>query len=219
MHHGSEGECGNEAAQKVLNTHTQDGHTWGSKHVQSKTGTTHSVQLQQVFVKKKILLSALLHCSLRCSTSKLGDKAVGNGKMLKCLLSSLPPPNTCSVSSEGKWQSSVSGETQRNHRAYLLPLTLNYSLKPPEFLPNKTLQSATEDCRSHTDAPTDQTGRVGSGGLSCNIEKCETECFLFFFFGCIFLKSLYWFSSRGGRGYNVQSARPDRGTDSSSRDE
>lgn len=93
------------------------------------------------------------------------------------------PQNTCSVSSEGKWQSGVSGETQRNHRAYLslLPLTLNYSLKPPEFFLNKILQSATQDCWSHIDTPTDQTGRVGSGGLSCNIEKSETEWFFFFF--------------------------------------
>lgn len=64
----------------------------------------------------------------------------------------------------------------------LLPLTLNYSLKPPEFLQNKTLQSATQDCWSHTDTLTDQTGRVRSGGLSCNIEKSETECFSVSFF-------------------------------------
>lgn len=27
MHHGSEGECGDESAQEVLNAHAQDGHT------------------------------------------------------------------------------------------------------------------------------------------------------------------------------------------------
>lgn len=133
-----------------------------------------------------------------------------------------PPPrpqNTCSVSSEGKWQSGVSGETQRNHRAYLslLPLTLNYSLKPPEFFLNTILQSATQDCWSHTVAPTDQTGGVGSGGLSCNIEKSETECFFSWLsFPEIFVLGL---KQRRGRSLNFQTERLDRGTDNSDRDE
>lgn len=36
MHHGSEGERGDEASQKVLNAHTQDGHTWGTEHTENR---------------------------------------------------------------------------------------------------------------------------------------------------------------------------------------
>ena len=37
MHHGSEGERGDETAQEVLNTHAQDGHTWGSEHTRESS--------------------------------------------------------------------------------------------------------------------------------------------------------------------------------------
>lgn len=37
MHHGSEGESGDETAQEVLNTHAQDSHTWGNKHTRAKS--------------------------------------------------------------------------------------------------------------------------------------------------------------------------------------
>lgn len=36
MHHGSEGERGDETTQEVLNTHAQDCHTWESTHTQVK---------------------------------------------------------------------------------------------------------------------------------------------------------------------------------------
>lgn len=103
-----------------------------------------------------------------------------NSKQLKCLpLPSLPSPLVPKTHVVYSLRGS-GGETQRNHRAYPspLPLILNYSLKPPEFFQNKILQSATQACRSHTDTLTDQTRRVGSRGLSCNIEKFETVFFL-----------------------------------------
>lgn len=109
------------------------------------------------------VLSALLHFSYSSikKSKKRGD-AVVNVKLLKCLLSSLlpPPPPLFLVPKthvvyplRGSGIAALVGGTQRNHRAYLslLPLTLNYSLKPPEFLQNKTLQSATRGSHRHTD--------------------------------------------------------------------
>lgn len=126
-------------------------------------------------------------CTTLCWSQSEETKQREKVSLLKCL-----PPHISKthvvLSSEGVRQSRVSGGTQRNHRAFLSPLprSLNYSLKPPEFLPNKILQSATQRWWSHTDTPPDQTAGVGSGALSCNIEKSETECFsafsLFFFF-------------------------------------
>jgi len=153
--------------------------------------------------------------------SKQRHKAARKGKLLECHPPPIPKTHVV-LSSEGKWKSSVSGETQRNHRAYLsvLPRTLNYSVKPPEFLPNKSLQSATQGCAwSHTDTLPDQTARVGSGVLSCNIENLKLNVFLFWIsllsFSEIFVLG---FQTKEGGGSTFSLRGFIRGTDISGRD-
>lgn len=71
MHHGSEGERGDETSQEVLNTHAQDGHTWGSEN-QVKSGknihTQTNTETLKIFFWKTILnftlFPALRHFSL-----------------------------------------------------------------------------------------------------------------------------------------------------------
>lgn len=160
-------------------------------------------------------MSAALHFSLCCSAwkSKRGHKAgrigeqppphppLSHHRHHPPLPLSLPPAPprpqiTCSVSSEGTRRSS--GETQRNHRAYLslLPPTLNYSLKPPEFFLNWILQSAPRGCWSRADASTDQAGRERgreAEGYHVILKNLKHNVFLFFFFPVeFFLKSLFW---------------------------
>ena len=53
MHHGGEGERGDEAAQEVLNTHAQDGHTWGSETHTSKIKQKPAQNVYSKFVWKR----------------------------------------------------------------------------------------------------------------------------------------------------------------------
>lgn len=67
VHHGCEGERGDETAQEVLNTQAQDSHTWERKHTRAKSLQKYKTE---VFLKKAeifTLLSAVLHFSLCCS--------------------------------------------------------------------------------------------------------------------------------------------------------
>lgn len=88
VHHGGEGERGDETTQEVLGTHAQDGHTWERERT-SKRNHCKSTKLK--FCQKKkdrkfTLLSAALHFSLCCSVwkSKRGHKAGRIGEQ--------PPP-------------------------------------------------------------------------------------------------------------------------------
>lgn len=136
MHHGSEGERGDETAQEVLNAHAQDSHTCGNEHTVNQNQAKHAREnLQWVIVKK----ASLSHCCLLCYTPPIlfYEVKAERRRSCKCWAAEVPPllsptttttttstppcpQNTCSVSSEGKWHSSVSGETQRNHRACCL---------------------------------------------------------------------------------------------------
>lgn len=122
-----------------------------------------------------------------------------------------PPPVTphprpqiaCSVSSEGTRRSS--GGTQRNHRAYLslLPPTLNYSLKPPEFFLNWILQSALRGCWSRADASTDQAGRERgreAEGYHVILKNLKHNVFLFFFFSSRVFPEIFVLALKEGEG-------------------
>lgn len=160
MHHGSEGERGDETTQEVLNTHAQDCHTWESTHTQVKwiktsldasesnyNKTTENPAVPFLKAGRKLAaLHVVFSATLLTLQFYVKVKAARNGNLLKCSSPpSVPVPKTHVVYPlRGSGRAVLVGK-QRNHRAYLslLPLTLNYSLKPPEFLPSKTLQSAT----------------------------------------------------------------------------
>lgn len=63
MHHGGEGERGDESPQEVLNAHAQDGHTWGSEHVRERL-MMRNMSSTTKEEPKLMLLSALLYFTL-----------------------------------------------------------------------------------------------------------------------------------------------------------